>query len=188
MNYFETIKCDDTEVYNLKYHEKRMANTIGKNINLLDYIYPPNEKLLRCKVLYNEESILDVIFEQYIKKNIKILKIIYDNNIEYKYKYENRDNINKLLLQKENADDIIIVKNDFITDTSIANIAVLLDDNQWYTPKNSLLEGTTKKRYLQNGYLKEKNISVKLLKKAKKIALLNAMIDFDIKEDLKILF
>ena len=188
MNYFETIKCNDMEVYNIEYHQQRISRTIGKNISLLDYIYPPNEKFLKCKIVYNEEGILDVIFTQYIKKDIKTLKIIHNDTIEYKYKYENRNTINELFSKKESADDIIIVKNGFITDTSIANIAILLDDNQWYTPKKPLLEGTTKQRYLENGYLKEKDISIELFKKAKKIALLNAMIDFDVKEDLKILF
>jgi 4-amino-4-deoxychorismate lyase len=32
--YFETIKCEDFEIFNLEYHNKRVANTIGLNINL----------------------------------------------------------------------------------------------------------------------------------------------------------
>jgi 4-amino-4-deoxychorismate lyase len=33
IKYFETIKCDDYEIFNLDYHNKRIANTIGLNIN-----------------------------------------------------------------------------------------------------------------------------------------------------------
>ena len=36
IKYFETIKCEDFEIFNLEYHNKRVSNTIGLNINLLD--------------------------------------------------------------------------------------------------------------------------------------------------------
>ncbi len=187
MNYFETIKCNDTEVYNLKYHEKRIANTIGKNINLLDYIYPPNSQLLKCKVIYTEDEIIDVSFDIYNKRDLKSFKIIIDNIINYNSKYENRDDLNNLFLKKDKSDEIIIVKNNLITDTTIANIAILIDE-QWYTPKTPLLDGTTRQRYIDDGILKEKDIDIDTFKKATKIALLNAMIDFDVIEDFKVLF
>jgi len=187
MNYIETIKCEDMEVLNIKYHQNRISRTIGKNISLLDYIYPPSSKLLKCKITYNEEEIISVIFDEYHKKNISTLKIIHDDTLDYQYKYEDRDQLNSLLLYKENAEDIIIVQNNLITDTSIANIAILID-NQWFTPKKPLLMGTTRQRYIENGKLKEVDIGMDMIKKAEKIALLNAMIDFDIKNDLKILF
>jgi len=187
MNYFETIKCDDNEIYNIHYHEKRVANTIGKNLNLQEYIYPPSTHLLKCKVLYSDDEIVDVSFDIYNKRNINTFQIIIDDDINYKYKYENREEINNLFLQKNTADEIIIVKNNLITDTSIANIAIFID-NQWYTPKVPLLYGTTRQRYIDNGILKEIDIDMKLFKKAEKIALLNAMIDFDIIDDYKILF
>lgn len=196
MNYIETIKCEDYEIYNLEYHEKRVANTIGKNIYLRDYIYPNSNELLKCKIVYDENDILDVSFSPYSKKNIKTLKVIYDDLIEYKYKYENRDTLNKLLNDvKENdnrVDEIIIVKNGYITDTTIANITILLEDessleDKWYTPKTPLLYGTTRDRYLEQNRLKEIDITVEMLQRAKKIALLNAMIDFDILDDCEIL-
>jgi 4-amino-4-deoxychorismate lyase len=186
MNYFETIKCDDYKIFNLQYHEKRIVKTIGKNISLQEYIYPLSEELLKCKVIYNEDEILDVQFTPYRKKEIKKLQLVFDDSIEYNYKYENRDNLNKLLNKKNEADEIIIVKDNLITDTSIANIAILLDD-KWYTPKIPLLHGTTRAKYLDMNRVKELDIDVETLKKAKKIALLNAMIDFDILEEFDIL-
>ena len=81
--------------------------------------------------------------------------------------------------KRESCDDILIVKNGYITDTSIANIA-LYDGNSWITPKVPLLKGTTRQRYLDNAKILESDIKVQDLKKFSKIALLNAMIDFDI--------
>ena len=77
-------------------------------------------------------------------------------------------------------------KNGLITDTSIANIAIEID-GIWFTPKTPLLYGTTRQRYLDNSKLKELDISIEMLQSANKIGLLNAMIDFDVLDDYKIL-
>ena len=182
MKYFETIKCDDYEVFNLEYHDKRVAKAIGMNLNLREYIYPLTNELLRCKLIYSQEGIEDVQYFKYKKREIKSFKLIYDDNINYSKKYLNRENIDKLFLQKKEADEIIIIKNGFLTDTSIANIAIF-DGNNWITSKTSLLEGTTRTRLLEEKEIFEKDITVKMLKDAKKIALMNAMIGFDVIED-----
>ncbi|RXJ91866.1 branched-chain amino acid aminotransferase [Arcobacter sp. CECT 8983] len=182
MNYFETIKCEDYEVFNLEFHEKRVAKTVSLNLNLQEYIYPPSNKLYRCKLIYDENSILSVDFFVYEKREIKSFKIIEDEKIEYSKKYLDRSSLDKLFEKRETCDDIIIIKNGFITDTSIANIAIF-DGTNWLTPKKPLLEGTTRARLLKEGSLVEKDIDLQMLKKSKKLALMNAMIDFDIIED-----
>lgn len=182
MYYFETIRCEDYEVFNLPFHEKRVAKTIGLNLNLQDYIYPPSAKLFRCKIVYDESGVLNVDYFPYKKREIKSFKLVFNDGLEYSKKFLNRDAIDKLYETKEEADDIIIVKNGLITDTSIANIA-MYDGTAWITPKTPLLEGTTRARLLNNCELIEKDISVQMLQNAKKFALMNAMIDFDVLED-----
>lgn len=179
IKYFETIKCEDYEVVDLHYHEKRVANTIGLNINLNEYIYPPSEDLFRCKLIYNEEGILNIDFFSYKKRDIKTFKIVSCNNIEYNKKYLNRDSITRLFENKENCDEIIIVKNGLITDTSIANIA-LYYENRWLTPKKPLLKGTTRQKYLDSKQIQEYDLTLDILYKSEKIALMNAMIGFDV--------
>lgn len=183
--FFETIKCYDEEVFNLEYHNARVARTIGLNINLHDYIFPPNTSLLRCKVLYDESGVLGVDFFPYEKKEIKTFKLVFEDNIEYSKKALDRTKLDLLYSKKDKADEIIIVKNGFISDTSIANIAIEVD-GAWITPKTPLLNGTTRTRLLENDIIREKDISPEVLKSAKKIALLNAMVDFDIKDEFEI--
>ena len=180
--YFETIKCEDFEICNLEYHNKRVANTIGLNINLQEYIYPPSEELLRCKITYNSYEILNVEYFPYIKRKIESFKLIFDDEISYCKKYLNRENIDNLFSNKNSADEIIIIKNNIVTDTSIANIAIFYE-NTWITSKNCLLNGTTKNRLIDEKFLIEKDIKLDMLKNASKIALMNAMIGFDIKEN-----
>lgn len=176
--YFETIKCDDYEVFNLEYHQKRIAKTVGLNINLSEYIYPISNKLLRCKLIYDETGVLEVNYFEYKKRDIKTFKIVCDENIDYSKKYLNRESLDSLYEKKANCDEIIIVKNGFITDTSIANIAIFYE-NRWITPKKPLLEGTTRARLIDKGQIFEKDITVEMLKESEKISLMNAMIDFD---------
>ena len=182
IKYFETIRCEDFEIFNLEYHNKRVANTIGLNINLQEYIYPISNELLRCKVIYNKNEIIDVLYFPYKKREINSFKIIFDDKIEYSKKYIDREKLDEHFSNKEDCDEVIIVKNGIVTDTSIANIAIYYE-NTWITSKNCLLKGTTRDRLINDKILIEKDITVEMLKEATKIALMNAMIDFDIKED-----
>ncbi len=183
--FFETIKCYDFEIFHLSYHKKRVARTISSNLNLEEYIYPPSNELLKCKVIYDHNGVIDIEYLPYKKKEIKSFKLIYDNHILYDKKSTDRLEIEKLFLEKQNCDEIIIVKNNLLTDTSIANIA-LYYDGKWITPKKPLLYGTTRERYLENEILIESDISIEMLFQSSKIALLNAMIDFDTIENYEI--
>ena len=183
--FFETIRCEDEEVFNLQYHKKRIARTIGMNIELEEYIYPPSEELLKCKVAYTKDEIIDINYSPYTPKQINNFKLIYDNTITYQYKSTNRKNIDNLYTQKEKADEIVIVRNGLITDTSIANIAIY-QNGIWLTPKTPLLLGTTRDRLIENNKIKESDITVKQLISCEKVALMNAMIGFKIITNFKI--
>lgn len=185
IKYFETIKCEDFEVFNLDYHQKRVANTIGLNINLQEYINPISEELLRCKLIYDENGVVDVLYFPYKKREIKSFKIIFDNEIEYSKKYLNRAKLDELYEKRDDCDEVIIIKNGIVTDTTIANIAIFYE-NSWITSKNCLLGGTTRARLLEEKRLFEKDITLDMLKNASKVALMNAMIGFDEIKDFKI--
>ncbi|MDN5104775.1 aminotransferase class IV family protein [Aliarcobacter butzleri] len=185
IKYFETIKCEDFEVFNLDCHQKRVANTIGLNINLQEYINPISEELLRCKLIYDENGVVDVLYFPYKKREIKSFKIIFDNKIEYSKKYLNRAKLDELYEKRDDCDEVIIIKDGIVTDTTIANIAIFYE-NLWITSKNCLLGGTTRARLLEEKKLLEKDITLDMLKNTSKVALMNAMIGFDEIKDFKI--
>lgn len=181
--YLETIKSLNGEIFNLLYHQRRYESVL-KSLgirdfkNLQDYLSPPLSGLYRCRLTYDEQNI-KVSYYKYEKKVIKSIKLVYDDEINYSKKFTNRDELNNLFEKREDCDEILIVKNSMITDTSIANVA-FYKESLWYTPKNPLLEGTTRARLLDEGKIIEKDIRVKDLKNYSKVALMNAMIDFDI--------
>ncbi len=182
-SFLETIKAFNGEVYNLEYHQKRYESVLSAYSQtnykeLSKYIQAPTEGLYRCRLLYTLEDIT-ISYHKYEKREISSFKIIYCDDIEYWKKSSNRDELNKLYDKKDDCDDILIVKNGLITDTSIANIA-FFDGDKWLTPKTPLLAGTTRERYLQEGKILEADIKVQDLENYSKVVLLNAMIDFDI--------
>ena len=181
--FLETIKAEDGRLFHLAYHQKRFEQTLlafglTHVPQLHDLLSPPEKGLYRCRVLYSCTN-FTVSYHPYVKRNVHSLKLIYDDTIEYTYKYADREKLNAHFLQKEQADDILIIKNQQVTDTSIANIA-FFDGERWFTPKTPLLKGTTRERLLDLHKIYEKDISVASLQQYKKVALLNAMIDFDI--------
>jgi len=186
-NFLETIKCVDGEVLNIKYHQKRyesVLNSLGCDEfkNLSDYLQPPKWGVYKCRVVYNKD-IVDVTYDEYIKKEIESFKLVFDNDIEYAQKKAQRAEIDALYEKRDGCDEILIIKNLLVSDTSIANIA-FWDENHgmWFTPKNPLLKGTTRQRLLDEGRLFEAEIKVHEIRKFTKVALLNAMVDFDILE------
>jgi 4-amino-4-deoxychorismate lyase len=182
-NFLETIKSLDGKIYHLNYHQKRyesVLKSLGVNSfkNLLNYLNPPKDGLYRCRVVYSKEHI-EVSYHQYNKRTIKSLKLVLDDEIDYSFKYVDRREIDALSSLKEDCDDILIVKNSYLTDTSIANIA-LFKEGLWYTPAKPLLKGTTRERLLDENKILEKDIHVSEISQYSKVALCNAMIDFDI--------
>ena len=191
--FLETIKIFDGEVFHMDYHQKRYESVL-KDFSIVEikdlksFINPPKSGLYRCRLTYDLSSSNQNIKVQYIKykkKDVKTLKII-NNNIEYKYKSTCRDELDKLYKLRDNCDDIIIIKDSLVRDTSIANIA-FYTGSEWITPKNPLLKGTTRQRFIDESKLIEVDINEQDIRKFKKVALLNAMIGFDILESCEFL-
>jgi len=130
----ETIKIEDGEVFNLSYHQARCDESrkalfhSTDRLDLSSLIQAPPKGLYRCRILY-DEKIHSVEYIPYSPKEIHRLKIV-SSDLEYEHKYANRDTLNKLLQAQPDTDDILIEKEGYLTDTSIANIA-FYDGKQW---------------------------------------------------------
>ncbi|MDQ7067220.1 MAG: aminotransferase class IV family protein [Sulfurimonas sp.] len=178
--FLETIKIVDGVALHLEYHQERLNKALKtSNVYELEKLLsPPSNGLYRCRIVYDLKEI-EIEYLRYEKRTIATLKLIFNETLVYDKKYVNRDAINRLVEKKEKCDDILIIKNGFVTDTSIANIA-FYDGKYWFTPKSALLEGTCRARLLKEGKIIATDIKVEDIKNFKKIALMNAMIDFDI--------
>jgi len=192
----ETIKIQNKKAVNLEYHQKRVDYS-QKSLSLIDNKRPIilekiiNDFILenniidnsvhKCRVVYSN-ILISTEITKYIKKEIKTLKIVESNLIEYPFKFEDRKKINKLFERRAVADDILIVKNGIVTDTSFSNI-IFYDPNFndfgiWFTPASPLLKGTHRQYLLDNNVIKEKDITVSNLNGYSKFQLINSMINF----------
>ena len=182
---FETIKVKDGCFLNLPLHMQRMNYSRkmllhSKNpIPLENMLTIPDNfqyGIYKCKVEY-DFFIHSISFSAYNPKNIKTLQLVHADSIMYNYKFSDRSLLEDLK-NKANADEIIIVKNGLITDTSFSNI-IFYDGEKWITPSTPLLEGTMRKKLLQEKKIVKRKIQLNDLKNFRKIKLINAMRDMD---------
>jgi 4-amino-4-deoxychorismate lyase len=185
----ESIKLVDGKFCNLFYHEQRMIRSlemlcgIEEELNLerfLGELEVPAQGLYKCRIEYDETS-RQVEFLPYQWKEIRSLKIVENDRIQYEFKYKDRKAIDKLYSQKEGCDDILIVKKGNITDSSYANV-VFRKGNQWYTPWSALLKGTMRQKLLDTGKIHTEEIHVSDIRSFESCKLVNAMIEFDAAE------
>ena len=161
----ETIKLENGKLVNLSYHNQRF-NKARRELfslpeqDLTELIQIPEDctqGLFRCRVLYGQE-IEKVEFIPHHPRIMTSLKVVHDDSIDYTYKYADRTQLQKLYDQRENADEIIIVKNGSVTDCFIGNL-VFFDGKNWLTPDQPLLRGTQRQRLLELGLIKEARIT-----------------------------
>ncbi len=182
----ESLLISKNLVHNIDYHNRRMNRSmkelygIDDFIDLKEIITIIPEGLHKCRVIYSDR-IHEIHYLPCHVISRKSFRFI-ESNISYRHKYVNREKINSLLAKKGEAEDVIIVKNGLVTDASSSNVA-FFDGSSWITPASPLLPGTTRQRYLDSGLLTEKDITVNEAEKFKKMALLNAIIDFQIIEN-----
>lgn len=191
MKLLESIRFENSEFSNLEFHQQRMNSSrkaldISKNEILLqdEIVQSPafqNVKnaqgLFKCRIIYAEK--IEIIeFVPYKLTSIQSLKILADNNINYAHKYANRSHLQKLFSHKESCDDILIVKNGFVTDTSFANI-IFFNGKSWITPSKPLLKGTQRQFLLETEKISTAEIRPVDLKNFEKARMVNAMIHFE---------
>jgi len=179
----ETIRCLNGSPCHLEYHQQRSDASLkalgyDARYDLASLVKPPDNRLYRCRVIYDATSIT-AEYIPYIKRAVHKLRPVHADTLEYALKFADRSAIDRLFARRGDADDILIIKNGLVTDTSIANIA-FFDGQRWLTPRQPLLKGTTRARLLDAKEIVEYDIELQDLGKFRHFALLNAMVGFDI--------
>ncbi|HPE87396.1 MAG: aminotransferase class IV [Bacteroidales bacterium] len=183
--FIESIRLNDGSIERLIWHQQRMEETIQQLFHqpaprlqpILSGASLPIKGLFKIRLLYNT-SIQKMEVLPYQIPVIETFQAVYDNTINYPWKYSDRTAINKLFLLRREADDILIIKNGLVTDTRYCNI-IFHDGKQWHTPLQPLLKGTMRQYLLSCGVIQATEIGVQDLQKFKKAKLINALMGFD---------
>ena len=183
--FLETIQLKDGEFKLLERHQARMNCALndffsgGNSIALMDSLLKtdyPKVGLYKCRVLYDAKIEL-IEYIAYQKPRIDSLKVIEIDLPSYRYKQSERTALQNAYSLRGDCDDVLLVRNDLLTDTSYCNIA-LYDGSKWSTPRLPLLYGVQRAQLLSEGKLVEKDIALNELRNYSTLCLFNAMNEF----------
>ncbi|MBW8361850.1 MAG: aminotransferase class IV [Kaistella sp.] len=183
--FIESIKVEDREIFLSDFHQKRINETFvhfGKEGSIdLEKIFNDLELdedgLYKLKITYGLNKTFRTQLIPYAIPEIDDFQLVENNSFDYSFKFEDRKEFDRMKA-KAKAEEIIIVKNNHITDTSYSNI-LFLKKKDWFTPSTFLLNGVQRQHLLKTKKIKEAEITLQNLSEYSHFQLINAMNDFD---------
>ncbi|MBN2236998.1 MAG: aminotransferase class IV [Bacteroidales bacterium] len=182
--FIETIRIVDAKIKLLEYHNERFNSTrhlffcTNQELDLGNSILVPKEfqkGVVKCRIIYDLE-IQKIEFSFYQPQNIKHLKMLHAD-IDYAYKSTDRAQLNQLKEQASPADEVLIIRNGQVSDTSYSNV-LFLEKNKWFTPDSPLLAGVQREYLLNIGKVEERKITLADVGRYESIMLINSMLPF----------
>lgn len=183
--FIESIKLVDGVFYRLALHQNRIAKVFAEyfpNSEVIDLEELmlntdfPHKGIYKCRIVF-DACIHQLEFVEYQIRPIQTLKIVETNAKSYPYKMADRAVFNDAFALRGTCDDVLLVRDGFLTDTSYANIA-LFDGYKWFTPEIPLVYGVNRAQLLADGIIFVKQIKLSELQNYTRIRLFNALIEF----------
>lgn len=181
--FIESIRIENGTAQALELHHERMNRTRRhfwkncRNLNLEERLTGlPEQGIYKCRVVYDED-IRQIEVCPYSIRPVQTLQMVCNDQIDYTFKSTDRTEIDRLFAQRKEADDILIVRNGYLTDTSIGNIA-LYNGRTWITPEQPLLKGIRREILLRNGKIRTGKIRLENIVQYDCLRIFNAMIGF----------
>ncbi|MEL6561395.1 MAG: aminotransferase class IV [Bacteroidota bacterium] len=182
--FIESICVKDGKAPLLDLHQNRMDRTyafhykVENPFSLATFVEEvPPTATFKLRIVY-DHSIQQINHSLYIKRDVKTLQVVSADDINYDFKYADRDELNSLHERRNKKDDIIIVKNDLVTDSFYSNL-IFWDGDKWMTPINNLLQGVRRQYLINTKQIHPAKINVKDIFFYDKVGLINAMLDID---------
>lgn len=183
--FFESIKVEDQKIFLLDLHQKRVNDTFenfGKegSIDLgsiFNNLHHDEDGLYKLKITYDLNKNFRTQMIPYAISEIDHFQIVENNLYDYSFKFEDRKEL-EMMKMKSKADEIIVLKNNHITDTSFSNV-LFKKGKDWFTPTTYLLNGVQRQQLLNTKKIKEAEITLQNLKDYSHFQIINAMNDFD---------
>lgn len=132
----------------------------------------------RCRFIYGTDGVHKVEIIRAARRNIQSLQCVHADDFDYSHKFADRLRFD-LLNQNIKTDDILIIKNGFLTDTTYANIVFRDKSGHWFTPSTPLLAGTKRAQLLVENKIEAVDLRLNDLYKFVEARLINATTDLE---------
>ncbi|GGP03825.1 4-amino-4-deoxychorismate lyase [Cloacibacterium rupense] len=183
--FIESIKIEDQEVFLLNLHQKRVNDTFAHfgvqgSIDLEKIVKDleiDEDGFFKLRIVYDLNKNYKTQLIPYAIAEINNFQLVENNTYDYAFKFEDRKEFERMKT-KAKTEEIIIVKNNCITDTSYTNL-LFLKGETWYTPTTYLLNGVMRQHLLATKKIKETEITLQNIKEFSHFQMINSMNDFD---------
>ena len=183
--FIESIKIEDQKAFLLDLHQKRVNQTFahfGKEgsidlAKIFKNLEHDEDGLYKLRIVYDLDKKFTTQLIPYAIPEIENFQLVENNTYDYSFKFEDRKEFERMKT-KAKTEEIIVVKNNHITDTSYTNI-LFLKGKEWFTPTTYLLNGVMRQYLLHEKKIKETEITLQNIKEFSHFQLINAMNDFD---------
>lgn len=157
---------------------KKLLQTWLTSLQNIPCEYQKGRVMIRT--VYNDTGVSSITFQHYQLRPVRSLRCVEANYLHYSLKSTHREGITHCVEQRENCDDVLILRDNLFTDTSIANIALWHEEQQrWMTPTRPLLRGTHRAALLRSGtIIEDAALTLDRLEEFSRIRLFNAMINW----------
>lgn len=183
---FETLAVRDGQFQNLLYHQQRVNYAFQHffkaecHLDLAKIIVPDEFKsgFFRCRIDYSATD-FNIGFYSYLPRRITRFQLVYTENLDYQFKYTDRKRFDfSKNLQIDNADEVIIINNGFVSDCTIGNL-LFYRNGKWFSPQHYLLKGTQLSYLLDQKFVELLPICADDLFSFEQIMVINALNPFD---------
>lgn len=182
--YLETIRYNGGQYFNLEYHKHRVLYTVRddnvwcdicKVLKVLPVGHLSGD--VKCTIEYcASRGVIAWRVAEY--KPVKIKRLVpVVSDIDYRYKYADREELVSLKNGLVDGEEPIIIKNGLVTDTTFSNIVFKCADGMLVTPRKPLLYGTKRAQLLHDGVIVERDIFEDQIYDFEEIYIINAMRD-----------
>lgn len=183
--FIESIKIEDQKAFLLDLHQKRVNQTFanfGKEgsidlAKIFKNLEHDEDGMYKLRIVYDLDKKFTTQLIPYAIPEIENFQLVENNSYDYSFKFEDRKEFERMKT-KAKTEEIIVVRNNHITDTSYTNI-LFLKGKEWFTSTTYLLNGVMRQRLLHEKKIKEIEITLQNIKEFSHFQLINAMNDFD---------
>lgn len=180
--FLESVGVYDGRAPLLPYHQARVDRTFAGFYpgqppldlrRLLEETSFPAGRI-KWRILYNHRTAKTEL-GPFPERDISRLQIMEANDLDYTYKFTERDQLDVLYQNKaDTADEILILRNGFFTDAYYYNLVFKFGD-ALLTPREPLLPGVMRAYYLEQGQIQLADIRLADLADAEGVYLINAL-------------